>query len=92
MVEMVETENVAPVCGSVSPDSGLTCQKTLYKASNGEYWDHPGGHFYSTPEIMSKLSSEHYDATSLLAGEPVAFHKPEECDYTGACAWRTREE
>jgi hypothetical protein len=69
-------------------DTGLSCQKRLYLAQNGEYWDHAGGHIYARPETMEALGTMHYDAGAFLAGEQVVMHKPEDCTYTGFCSWR----
>lgn len=67
---------------------GLLCQKPLYHANNGEFWDHAGGHIFATPETMESLDTMHYDAGALLSGLPVTMHKPEDCTYEGFCAWR----
>jgi hypothetical protein len=77
-------------CSSVS-DTGLPCQKKLYHAQNGEYWDHAGGHIYALPETMEKFRTLHYDAGAALSGQPVSFHFPEECTYEGYCAWRRND-
>jgi hypothetical protein len=78
------TENQCP-----STSDNLTCSKPLYHATNGEYWDHAGGHIFTTPEINEALNTMHYDAGALLSGQPVEMlHKAEDCDYQGVCAWR----
>lgn len=88
------TENSDPVlgqkCTSVS-DNGLPCQKANFLSSSGEYMEHPGGHFFASDEGWKALNEMHYDAGALLRGIPTAFHSPEECDYTGGCAWRVIE-
>lgn len=85
-----ETVEDAGKCSAVNSD-GLSCQKRLYHAVNGEYWDHTGGHMYATPETMERLRTQHYDATAALKGQPFSFHSPEECTYEGACAWRKND-
>lgn len=73
-------------CTEVS--NGLRCQRQQYRAQNGELWDHPGGHLFSTPEAMRILRDEHVDAEAFLAGRPMAHHRPIDCPGDGFCAWR----
>ncbi len=77
----------APKCSAISED-GIACIKTLYRSQSGEYWEHSGGHIFATEPTMYIINNYHYDAGALLAGESVSYHKPEDCDRTGYCAWR----
>lgn len=43
------------------------CVKPMYEASNGEVWDHAGGHFYASDEQAERLASGDYDASAVLA-------------------------
>lgn len=84
---MAENTNVDVKCPAISPN-GTECIKTMYVSRSGEIWDHAGGHIFATEKTLNVLNNYHYDAGALLAGEPVTYHTPEECTYTGVCAWR----
>lgn len=87
---VTETNVDAPDCTQVN-DNGLRCIRKLYKATNGEFWDHPGGHMFASPEAKNIILNEHVDATAFWAGTPMKHHSPEECDGEGYCAWRRHE-
>lgn len=75
-------------CPVPSP-TGLPCTKTIpagWTADEG----HGGGHFWISPEGSDALANQHYDAGALLAGQPVQFHKPEDC-HPGCWRWGWRK-
>lgn len=81
--DTVPDRPLAP-CPHLSSD-GIACRKTLYRASNGEDWDHAGGHWFASDQTQAKLDRGHYDAGALLAGLPVAVHMPEDCPGPEEC-------
>lgn len=75
-------------CEAVS-DTGLPCQKKLYHARNGEYWEHAGGHIFASAGTWKSLQEDHYDNTALLSMQPAAHHKADDCDGSYEyCNWR----
>lgn len=42
------------------------CVKPMYRAQNGEVWDHAGGHMYATEAQAEALRTGNYDATEWL--------------------------
>lgn len=75
-------------CDAITED-GLHCQKKNYQLPNGEYIDHAGGHIYASPILLDKLSTHHYDASKLLAGELFEMHHPDDCPQNDTC-WNHR--
>lgn len=73
---------------SATSENGLLCQKPMYHARNGEYWDHAGGHIFAKKETIEAIETMHFDAKALLAGEKAAMHSPEDCPHKGFCSWR----
>lgn len=74
-----------PAASCPAEAEGKPCQKYLYRASNGEDWDHAGGHWFATDATHDRIARGHFDAGALLAGEPVTIHMPEECPGPERC-------
>ena len=72
----------------VVSDNGLACKKNLHHASNGEWWEHAGGHIFASEKTWDIINEEHVDATALLSGATANHHAAEDCTYDGFCAWR----
>lgn len=54
-------------CLTKSPENNQwRCVKPLYEASNGEFWDHAGGHFWMTDEARHKMDSGEVDGMDIL--------------------------
>jgi hypothetical protein len=54
-------------CSATSEDGRLRCIKPLYRARNGEVWEHGGGHFFTTAAGARRLARGDYDAQIVLA-------------------------
>lgn len=76
-------------CDALS-NTGLKCFKKNHLSQEGVYYEHAGGHFFSTEKAWKILDEDHIDATAFLSGQPVRSHKPEECDGTDFCSWRIK--
>lgn len=56
---------------------GMRCQKR--HAPGHDF--HAGGHMYGPDNLTTMLDTWHYDATSLLAGQPTPMHPPGACTH-----------
>lgn len=54
-------------CPATYDDGRQRCVKPMYRARNGEVWEHGGGHFFASEEGARRLASGDYDATVLLS-------------------------
>ncbi|MGW3627802.1 hypothetical protein [Streptomyces sp. NPDC000880] len=66
-------------CPVRAPETGNPCVKRIpsgWAAAEG----HGGGHFWQAPEVAElKARGSHYDAGSLLSGQPTPWHMPKYC-------------
>lgn len=89
MVDLINTN--VPECEEINSD-GLKCLRKQYKAQNGEFWEHAGGHIFASPEAKKVFFEDHIDAKAFFEGTPIKHHSPEECTGEGYCAWRRHGE
>lgn len=57
-------------CPAVT-DAGIPCQKGLYHARNGEWWDHAGGHWFMTANTAACMDADHFDPVDILSLRPL---------------------
>lgn len=75
---------------AVRTEAGVPCQKRIPAGWHG-YEGHAGGHSYADDETWNRLHAWHYDAGSLLAGQPTAAHAPQDCPDPDDCCRMSRD-